>query len=119
MPSAARNDVIGRRALVSILGRILPVRTHEGSGKAEIRRINDRSAGADIAVIQSPLSAPRNRSFVHHVAVERKDLAWDLVAIGRALVVRQGSRKPVSRESTFVERPLGASLLVGRGSDRE
>jgi len=32
---------------------------------------------ADIAVIQSPLPAPRNRSFVHHVAVERKDLAWD------------------------------------------
>ena len=45
--------------------------------------------------------------------------AWDLVAIGRALVVRQGSRKPVSRDTTFVERPLGASLLVGRGSDRE
>jgi len=45
--------------------------------------------------------------------------SWDLVAIGRALVVRQGSRKPVSRDTTFVERPLGASLLVGRGSDRE
>ena len=101
MPSTARYDVIGRRALVSILGRILPVRTHEGSGKAEIRRINDRSAGADEAVIQSPLSAPRNRSFVHHVAVERKDLAWDFAAVPRANDERLLSARAVARHVRF------------------